>query len=230
VESISQPVTGASKVTSGIFLVAANLIPLAGAVFRGWSILDIVAVYWAENLVIGGFTILRLYTADAKMGWSTGALLARTGFSGFFTFHYGIFCLVHGFFVFNLLDGDNRISSPGDVIALFTGGLFWAMAALIASHAFSFLRNYIGRGEYRETSLPEQMMAPYPRIVVLHVAILFGAFAIQTAGEPVLLLVILVVGKTLLDLKLHRLSHKRKPEDDAFLGSVAKQWAERQKP
>ena len=230
----TQPETGTSKVTSGItsgiFLVAANLIPLLGAVLWGWNILELVALYWAENLVIGAFTILRLYSAGREVGWTTKALLARTTLSSFFAFHYGIFCLVHGVFVFSLLDGNKQISSPADVIALFTGSLFWAFTALVASHAFSFFRNFLGKGEYRDASLPGQMFAPYPRLVVLHIAIIFGAFAIQLAGEPVLLLAILVIGKTLLDLKLQNLPQKKSPAEDTFHEEIAKQWAERQKP
>jgi len=44
---------------------------------------------------------------------------------------------------------------------------------------------------------------------VLHVAILFGAFAIQGLGSTVPLLVILVVGKTAIDLSLHRWMHRK---------------------
>ena len=53
------------------------------------------------------------------------------------------------------------------------------------------------------------MMAPYGRIVVLHIAILFGAFAIMALGSPLFLLVLLIVGKIALDLKLHRRSHQK---------------------
>ena len=57
-------------------------------------------------------------------------------------------------------------------------------------------------------ALPDLMQAPYPRIVVLHMAIVLGAFATIALGSPLLLLVILIVGKTLLDLKLHLKEHK----------------------
>jgi hypothetical protein len=42
--------------------------------------------------------------------------------------------------------------------------------------------------------------------VVLHLALLGGAFAISALGSPQLLLLILVVGKTAIDLALHRRS------------------------
>ena len=48
----------------------------------------------------------------------------------------------------------------------------------------------------------------YGRVVVLHLTIIFGAIAIQALGAPIAALVILVAGKTLLDLGLHLRAHR----------------------
>jgi len=219
---------------SAVFLVLANLIPLIGALAWDWSILEIVAVYWAENLVIGLFTICRLFTV-AVPGTEKGSIPAKIAVSAFFTVHYGMFCLVHGVFVFSLLGNSRGFAAPSDAFALFAGPLKWAILALVVSHGFSFFANYLGRGENLATTVPEQMGAPYPRIIVLHLAIIFGAFAVQALGSPVFLLAILVVGKTLLDLKLHRLAHQKKAGvdtpgvDTPDAGSYAREWASRWK-
>jgi len=42
-------------------LVLVNVIPLFGVVFFGWSLFEVVVLYWVENLIIGK-TIL-----DVKM-------------------------------------------------------------------------------------------------------------------------------------------------------------------
>ena len=89
------------------------------------------------------------------------------------------------------------------------GQLLWsnvaiAGVALFLSHGASFLFNYIGRGEYLTASPTRQMGAPYGRVVVLHLTILFGAFAVAFLGSPVGALLILVGLKTALDLGLHR--------------------------
>ena len=146
---------------------------------------------------------------------------AKLFFIPFFTVHYGFFCLVHGVFVFALLGknefGGDFLSSTGssfdDFFALFkhaleAGGV-WAALGLALSHLFSFFANYLGKGEYQRTVLPMLMMAPYGRIVILHLAMLFGAYAIMALGSPVYLLVILIVGKIMLDLKLHPRAHKK---------------------
>jgi hypothetical protein len=75
----------------------------------------------------------------------------------------------------------------------------------------SFVTNYIGRGEYLRTTAPSRMAAVYGRVVVLHLAILFGGFAIAALGAPIWILVILVIGKTLLDLRLHEREHGLRP-------------------
>jgi hypothetical protein len=215
--------------SSAVFLILANLIPLIGALAWGWSILEIVAVYWAENLVIGLFTIFRLFTV-ATPDVETGAIRAKIAISVFFILHYGLFCLVHGVFVFALLGDSNEINSPTANLAIFAGPLKWAILALAVSHGFSFFANYLGRGENLASSILEQIAAPYPRIIVLHLAILLGAFAVQALGSPVFLLATLVIGKTLLDLKLHRLAHHRKATvEKPGAASYAREWASRWK-
>jgi hypothetical protein len=65
----------------------------------------------------------------------------------------------------------------------------------------------LGRGEFRRTNLVVLMFQPYGRVVVLHVAILFGGIVAQFLGSPVFLLLLLIGGKTLLDLGLHLAEH-----------------------
>lgn len=135
----------------------------------------------------------------------------------FFTVHYGMFCLVHGVFVMSLL-GDRQAFSGGG--SPFGGGLglfgkviddggLWFVLVLAGSHLFSYFVNYIGKGEYRRTVVPKLMFAPYPRIVVLHIAILLGAFAITALGSSLFLVLLLVIGKIIVDLGLHLRSHEK---------------------
>jgi len=38
-------------------LIAANLIPLGGVFFLGWDAAILVILYWAENVIIGGYNV-----------------------------------------------------------------------------------------------------------------------------------------------------------------------------
>ena len=147
--------------------------------------------------------------------------IGRVAMAAFFAVHYGGFWVGHGVFVF-ALPSFARAFEPGSAFcdasnvlptyALCGAGPFgevvWsnvaiAAVALFLSHGASFFLNYFGRGEYRRTSPPQQMFAPYGRVVVLHLTILFGAFVAALLGAPLGVLLILVVLKTSLDLRLH---------------------------
>jgi len=53
------------------------------------------------------------------------------------------------------------------------------------------------------------MSSPYSRIFILHVAVLLGGLAVMELGEPVYLIVALVLMKILVDLKMHQREHRR---------------------
>lgn len=136
-------------------------------------------------------------------------------FIPFFIFHYGMFCFGHGVFVFELLGkGGAMFGGPLESWSYFweqlrEEKLLWAVAALAASHLFSFFTNFIYRGEYRRVTVMQLMIQPYGRIVILHVAIIFGAILIQFLGSPVWMLVLLVIGKTILDIGMHVAERER---------------------
>lgn len=171
----------------------------------------------------------------SNLSLSAAHQAAKLFFMPFFMIHYGGFCFVHGIFVFVLLSGDGPLGAGGAALGLNPFNmvqsipqmlsekhLWWAVLALAGSHLYSFFRNYLGRGEFRRTILPELMIKPYGRIVLLHVALLFGAFVIVWLGSPIFLLLILIVGKTILDLKLHLREHQQLEEIvDVSSGGVA---------
>ena len=222
--------------TSAYVLIAANALPLFGVLFLGWDTFSIVALYWSENVIIGAINVLKMITCNPDMaaiyafkfdkgGRTDGDLAdkyASTARSAlfanqaskfflvpFFIFHYGLFCLVHGMFVF-VLFGHESIGHFGffgpltDITQVFSQErIWWCVFALVASHLWSFFVNYLGRGEYRRSVVIVLMMQPYARIIVLHIAIILGAFVSMAFGSNIGILTILIVGKTMLDLSLH---------------------------
>jgi len=85
----------------------------------------------------------------------------------------------------------------------------FAIAALFISHGISFVYNYLLKGEYLHTNSQQLMASPYSRIFVMHIAILGGAFLAGAIRSPVAILIMLVVLKTILDIKLHQREHRK---------------------
>jgi len=192
-------------------LVGANLFPLYAVLFQGWKVFPIVLLFWLENVIVGVFFILRLLAARPQepAGW-----LAKLFMVPFFTFHYGMFTMVHGVFVFALFGPEMRhvvdFPGPADVLDAFrTYHLAPAVAALAASHAFSYVWNYLGKGECRTVNMAGLMAAPYARVVVLHVAIIGGGFLVMALKSPLAGLALLLVLKICLDVAAHSREHRK---------------------
>ncbi len=212
-----QPTAG-----SAVALVAANLVPL-GLVLAGLgSVGGLVVLYWAENVVIGAYTVLRMLAAGR------GSVVEKIGKTVFFCVHYGMFCLVHGIFVTNMflsreelraLHASPQWAGSGVVFQeLWLGasatGLFSPRAlllpliALAVSHGVSFATNYLRSGRYRTSTPQDSFWRPYPRMVLLHLCIIGGGILIASRGSRVPMLAALVIGKTLIDLGLHQRSNR----------------------
>ena len=299
---------------SAILLLLANLIPLVGVVFFGWSLLTILVLYWLENGIVGFWNVPKIVMAQGSLiprlpdlpesaaiaatGSAAGAAalqeqwrkaqlaqdalrdvgaqtaagaaaaataasggsgtaggeaapgsalpptftvttsqgtqllgpraaarlaaVPRTGLAIFFAFHYGMFWLVHGIFVFALpafagFGGDSFGGSapcfdatgfPIECPSGAFGEVIWPSVligaiALFISHGASFFLNYLGRGEYLTATPGGQMGRVYGRVVVLHLTIIFGSFVVAFLGSPIGALLVLVVLKTAFDLGLH---------------------------
>jgi hypothetical protein len=190
-------------------LIGANAIPLIGVLFWGWKVFPLIFLYWLENVVVGGFNVLRMLTADPDqpIEW-----VAKLFFIPFFCVHFGMFTFVHGSLVLSLFGKDavpalahSGWPTPSLVLAtIHQTGTGAAFVALLISHGVSFLLNYIGGGEYRNVSLQQLMAQPYSRIIILHFVVLFGAFLAAALHSALPALVLLVALKVGADLKAHQ--------------------------
>lgn len=184
-------------------ILAVDLFPIIAVLTLGWGAVPLVFLYWLENLIIGAVALARMMGASVRNGL---AGLASMGFIGpFFIVHYGMFCFVHGVFVSVFANinaagepfgGSSGFPTPISLIeqALSSGpNMTWFILAIIAVQVILFAQDYIGRGEYLKTSIEAEMSAPYGRIVVLHIGIFAGAFAMAALGEPMLGILALIL-------------------------------------
>ena len=203
-------------------LVCTNLLLIPAVIAWEWSVFDIVLLYWAENVMIGLFNVMRMFicappppeqrvsirgnrfpaTSD-QVQWARRAHHAsKLFFIPFFMVHYGGFCYAHGVFVLALV-GQGEATSLTNALYLLTPAMLVAIALLTASHGFSFITNFLLGGEYRHSNVAALMFRPYGRIVALHITILLGALMVEWMGSPLGLLAVLVLAKTAADLGLH---------------------------
>jgi len=193
----------AAKYPSATVLVLANLVPLFGVLALGWSVSDIIFVYWAENVIVGLYTVLKMLAILSKTKEAVGLFLVP-----FFCVHYGIFTSVHGVFVISMFGFPETGLLPTAA----------ALAALLASHGFSFYENFLKKEIEEDGSatveingvptrvsgaLNRSFWAPYPRIIVLHMTIILGGFFATALGAPTVALAIMVALKTAVDLGAH---------------------------
>jgi hypothetical protein len=208
-----------------LVLVVMNLLPIVGVLLGELTLGDVFVVYWLENVVVGLLTVVRILTArggEATQGAST--ITGRGFLAAFFCVHYGLFTLVHGVFTAVL------VGFVGGLDDLSSAAVLGGTVALTASHLVSLVWNWFRGGERSDASPSQAMGAPYPRMVVLHLAViasfflLFAGLGLGTelgagtgdpfaggAGPvgPVGPVVILCGLKTALDAWLHAKQHQR---------------------
>ncbi len=96
---------------SVLALLAANVFPIVGVVALGWDVFILLALFWAENLVIGFYTALKMLLV------ANSSRSARWGAAAFFCAHYGLFTLVHGVFVFAVFGGQFSSDSSAEAVS-----------------------------------------------------------------------------------------------------------------
>jgi hypothetical protein len=216
--------------TSLAFLIGANGLALVGVLGFGWDAGVLLVLYWAENLVVGGFNLLKMAIAPMP---APAAHAGKLFMLPFFTLHYGGFCAGHGIFVYTFARGLSNINGaaifpsggtdwPGPLVfvQLLVNiiGTIWntygdriglAVLALVVSHGTSFVENHLMGGEFRTRTIQRLMMAPYGRIMLLHTVLLCGALPVMLLGSPWPLVALLVAGKTIMDVKMHHRAHRQ---------------------
>ncbi len=198
----------AKLTASGVALVGANLIPVVGVIVFGWELFPLIFLYWFENAIIGVLNMLKMAVNSSR---EPAKIPQKLFMIPFFAIHYGGFLMVHGFFVMKLFGQvDVEVPTLATVLAILDShGLEFAVLALVLSHGFSFYANYLRGGEWKEKVLSELMVAPYKRILVLHVFIIFGGAVLLALKSPPLGILLLAVLKTGVDLMAHDREHSK---------------------
>lgn len=205
---------------SSLLLVIVNLIPILGVTFLSWEPRMVLLLYWAETGIIGVFNIMKMLYQGYSGG--VGPFFLSLFLSLFFTVHYGAFMAGHGFFLFFILFTPiiNRGSMPeSEIDAIlektisdlqvsniweFMNSEWFTLALLVVSHAVAFYLFVIKESKSDEGALGETMFAPYKRITLMHILIIFGALAVTlTQGDISLYIYLFIALKIVFDLRAH---------------------------
>ena len=215
---------------AAVGLLASNLVPLVGVLAFGWTLHSLLIVYWLESGIVGASYVAKILRAEGaddpadlpSMSFNDTPVSAfvdrtRPAIARFFVGHYGVFWAVHGLFVFLFGGFVPGGLAPAEPVAVAT-----AAVGLVASHAYSYRANYVGEREYERVGPVTLMVEPYRRVIVLHLTIVLGAFAVGAIGSPIGALLVMIVLKTGIDLRAHLREHERaraRPVPDGIDGA-----------
>jgi len=171
----------------GILIV--NAIPLVGVLWFGWSVFEVLFLYWFENVAIGVMHALRM-----EISTRTNKVANGRSTTTFFMLHYGLFTFVHGVFViafFGVVAGG---------LSEFSGGFLAPVIAIMGWQVLFLVIDAVRTQAFQGRTPDDLMFEPYPRVLALHITVLAGGWLIGEMGSPVWALAILVGIKTAFDL------------------------------
>ena len=201
-----------SKAPPVVLALLINAVPLIGVRYFEWSAINVLVLYWFENLLIAACTVVRLvmhrrwtrkrgyFRRSNRLGIRINDKPAEMGLIGEYATGAFAFTLAHGVFVggIALLVHQNypdqamwqlswdQVLRGAAAIAVFLGIELLVDLTRIRGASFAALRDYAqGR---------------MSRIVVLHLAIIFGMLAMAMSNSPMGVLYVLIALKTGSDL------------------------------
>jgi hypothetical protein len=206
--------TGENHKGSSVYaLLITNLLTIVFAVYQGWSVREVMLIYWSQSVVIGFFNVKRML---ALTEFSTDGVTmnnravdptpgTKRSMALFFALHYGMF---HAVYLVFLIVDSQALRSISVV------PLLLCVVAFIINHGYSYSSN-LERDLARKPNIGTIMFFPYARILPMHLTIIFGG---AMAGASTFSLVLFLLLKTLADVIMHVVEHssrkfpgKRKP-------------------
>ena len=186
------------------FLFAANLLPVVGVWFFGWSPAEVFMVYALETVIIGFFTLLKMgivtLVRKTDIWYNQGSTSRVSGlfFMFFFLVHYGMFVAIQtGLFI--------EASGIGKEYHLgffefflhwpkyFSGNLLYMLLGFFISYGFNMIWNFIRLGIYRAAPMMLLMFQPYGRIFVQQVTVILGSIFLSFGAGKIFILIFAAV-------------------------------------
>jgi hypothetical protein len=201
-----------SRLGAIVFALLVNAVPLVGVLYFEWSAINVLVLYWFENLMIACCVFIRLllhrfwtrkrgyWRRTNRLGIQINNKPATMGLIGEYAVASFGFTLAHGIFVggIAMIVHQNypdqpmwqlswpQVSRGALAIAAFLGIELAIDLMTIRRASFAAIRDYA--------------QARMGRVVVLHLAIIFGMMAMAMSNSPMGVLYVLIALKTGSDL------------------------------
>ena len=166
-------------------MIAANLVPVSGVWFLGWSATDAFIVYALETLIVGVLTLMKMAVITLVRGKDTWYNQVTTTsvsglfFMAFFTLHFGLFAAVQ----------TSIFSQTAGIVPSGKGLLYFffhwyqfinndsaiMLGGLVVSYFVRSFIPFIVSGEYKTVSMTMVMFQPYGRIFIQQFTVIIGS-------------------------------------------------------
>jgi len=170
------------------FLVA-NAIPLIGVLYFDWNFLELVVLYWAETIIVGFYSVLRILKVE-KLGDQ------RMSSAVFFAVHFSAFILMSiigmkiifidllGHFPGNY-DSLWPLLNPMPLLRQFSlDSLLISSIMFFISHGVIYKEKYLETNAYKTAEIRGLMSDPYMRLLPIDgVMVLAGSFYIMIGNQ-----------------------------------------------
>lgn len=191
-------------------LLISNLLIAFFIIIEKQSVLNVLWVYWFQSVIIGVFNFFKIislkeFTADGL--WVNDKPVKKTnsakiGIAVFFLIHYGFFHFVYAIFLFSFVSMGSNSNGTLDVTFILLTSLIFFVNYII-EFIYSFRHD-----QTTVQSLPKLMMAPYKRIIPMHLTIILSGFvmaggAFGAINTNIIILLIFIGLKTIVDLITH---------------------------
>lgn len=216
---MDQPVgspTRGEGVQAALVVLVTNAIPIYGVVRLHWSVANVFVLFWIENLLVAAFTCLRIAVHRAltrKRGhWRSGQLAASSSDTvgrgasllGDYARIAFVFTLAHGVFVLAItaILAHNQAGEPNWHFSwsAFRQGVLLLVGVL----ATGFLADLPGMRGRPFAWLRFAVQQRMGRVLILHLAIIFGMMAMAATDSALGPLFVLVGLKTAWELATPR--------------------------
>lgn len=206
-----------------------NLIPLLGVLLFGWSLPQILLVYWMESGVVGVIGALKVRAAIDLGAAASGRTAEGTADDSPAAAHtivapvrrrvrpprgsggwvvaalwlvvYLGFWAILGAIVIQIVNGGfYEGASTTGFTGVPIGSVLVGAFGLVIGHAYAYYRDYVRGERYLTDSLLDLERTPFARPVVLLGAIAVGGVGTAIVGAPVGFLIAMVLAKTAIEL------------------------------